>query len=66
MKRIYYYTAYDDQKRICGYVVPQGEIMDGFWITKRQYQNALKKRTIGGDAGLIFSERVYVKGVDFL
>ncbi len=59
--RIAYYTAYDDTKRICGYVIPQGEMMDGYWITKRQYQNALKHRTIGGTANVVFCEKVYIK-----
>ena len=52
-KRIYYVTAYDQNKSVCGYVMAKvrGEVA---MITKRQYNNALKNRTIGGDAGLIF------------
>lgn len=54
MKRLYFKTAYDENKAICGYVVPKYETPDYYAITKRQYENALKKLTIGGIAGIIF------------
>ena len=66
MKKIYYKTAYDTTERICGYVLAEDH-NDCYTITKQQYNRALKNRTVGGDAGLIFeSEKpVFVRGIDF-
>ena len=51
MKKYAVYTHYDDNKTIIGYIIPQfdGEIA---FITKRTYDELLKKRTIGGNAGI--------------
>lgn len=67
MKKIFYTTAYDTNNTICGYVIPQAETRDYYIISKAQYKRALKNRTIGGEAGIIFdSEKpVYVNGIDF-
>lgn len=66
MKRIYYKTAYDTTGKICGYVNAEGH-KDCYVISKQQYDRALKNRTIGGTAGLIFeaTKPVYVQGYDF-
>lgn len=50
-KRIYFSTWYDDTDTICGYVYAT----DYGWyykINQKQYNRALKKRTIGGTAGI--------------
>ena len=64
-KKIYYRTAYDTTEKICGYV-QAGDYIDFYLITKRQYDRALKKRTIGGIASLIFEceKPVYILGID--
>lgn len=53
MKKIYYSTYYDTTNKICGYVLAT-EKEDCYLINENQYKNALKKRTIGGDAGIKF------------
>lgn len=65
MKRIYYKTAYDNTNTICGYVNAE-ERENYYVITKQQYNRALKNRTVGGTAGLIFDsdKPVLVKGID--
>ena len=65
MKKIYYRTAYDATEKICGYVLAEDRD-DCHTITKQQYNRALKKRNVGGAAGLIFeSEKpVFVIGID--
>lgn len=65
MKKINYRTAYDTTNMICGYVLAE-EHKDYYTITRQQYNRALKNRTVGGDAGLIFdSEKpVLVKGLE--
>lgn len=67
MKRIYYRTAYDTTNRICGYVIPFTETENYYLITRSQYNRALKNRTIGGDAGIIFEsdKRVMIDDIDF-
>ena len=67
MKRIYFSTCYDSDDSICGYVIPKEESDDYYVISTKQYLRALKKRTIGGDAGIKFhaDKPVYVQGVDF-
>ena len=64
-RKIYYKTAYDTSGRICGYV-QAGDYIDFYIITKRQYDRALKNRTIGGDANVIFETEkpVYILGID--
>lgn len=64
-KRISYKTAYDGTETICGYVVAEDK-GDYYTISHRAYKNALKKRTIGGDAGIIFlaDKPVYAIGKD--
>ena len=60
-RRIYFKTHYDPSDRICGYVM--AEKKSGYYtITERQYKNALKKRTVGGDAGIHFltDKKVYI------
>ena len=66
MKKIYYGTHYDSNEKVCGYVIPK-ETAEYYVITKAQYKRALKKRTVGGDAGINFhaDKPVYIKGVDF-
>ena len=61
MKKINYTTAYDTTNTVCGYVRAE-EHADYYTITKSQYNRALKNRTIGGDAGIIFDadKPVYV------
>lgn len=54
MKRLYYKTAYDTDNTRCGYIIPNHETEYFVYITRRQYNSALKRRTVGGDAGLIF------------
>lgn len=55
MKRLYFHTAYDDPENVCGFIVARySSDTDQYYITKDQYKRALKKRTIGGDAGLVF------------
>lgn len=54
INRIYYKTAYDTTGTICGYIIPEWETDDAFFVSKRQYARCLKNRTIGGDAGVIF------------
>lgn len=62
MKKITYKTAYDNTNRICGYVFAYDK-GDYYTINKRQYNRALKNRTIGGLAGIIFNadKPVYVE-----
>lgn len=52
-KRINFKTAYDSTDRICGYVVAEDK-GEYYTISHRAYRNVLKKRTVGGDAGIIF------------
>lgn len=61
MKKISYSTHYDTTNKICGYVFAQ-EHKNHYTITERQYNRALKNRTIGGIAGLNFyaDKPVYV------
>ena len=60
-KKIYFKTYYDTSEQICGYVMAE-EKSDYYTITERQYKNALKKRTVGGDAGIHFlaDKKVYI------
>lgn len=51
--RINYSTAYDTTNKICGYVIAE-DCGNYYTISKKQYDRALKKRTIGGIAGIIF------------
>lgn len=53
MKRISYYTAYDNPESIIGYVLAK-DAGSHYTISERAYKNALKRRTIGGDASVIF------------
>ena len=64
VEKIYYKTVYDGTERICGYVLAENH-GDYYTITKQQYYRALKNRTVGGEAGLIFEKPVFVKGIDF-
>lgn len=61
MKKINYTTAYDTNNTICGHVLAE-ERDDCYTITKSQYNRALKNRTIGGVAGIVFDadKPVYV------
>ena len=52
-KRIYFKTYYDPSDRICGYVMAE-EKGNYYTVSEKQYKNALKKRTVGGDAGIHF------------
>ena len=65
MKRISYYTAYDDPQNIIGYVNAE-DAGDYYIISERSYKNALKRRTVGGDANVIFKadKPVIVRGKD--
>lgn len=60
-KRIYFKTCYDTTNVICGYVIAE-EKSDYYTITKQQYKKALRKRTVGGDAGISFlaDKKVYI------
>lgn len=55
-KRLYYKTAYDTNNTICGYVnaIDKGDDYAYYIITIDQYRRALRNRTIGGDAALVF------------
>ena len=65
MKRIYFKTAYDTSNTVSGYVMAEDK-GEYYTISHRAYKNALKKRTIGGDAGIIFlaEKPVYAIGKD--
>ena len=52
-KKIEYSTCYDGTNRICGYVLAN-DYGTHYEITQKQYDRALRNRTIGGDAGLNF------------
>jgi len=64
MHRLYYEQCYSGET--LGYVIPIFENRDLFMISESQYKNALKKRTIGGDAGIKFrtQKRVNVHSND--
>lgn len=63
MKKINYTTAYDTTNAVCGYV--QAEEHDNYYtITRGQYNRALKNRTIGGIAGIVFDADKPVHVVD--
>ena len=67
MKRLYFHTAYDDPENVCGFIVAHYfSDTDVYYITKDQYKRALKKRTIGGDAGIVFhtDKEVIILGID--
>ena len=51
--RIYYCTAYDTEKRICGYTLATDRGTH-YTINRRQYDRCLRNRCIGGSAGVIF------------
>lgn len=51
MKKYAVYTHYDSNKSVIGYIIPQFDNGIAF-ITQRTYNNLLKKRTIGGNAGI--------------
>ncbi len=59
--KIYYSTWYDDTDKICGYVwaIDRGNY---FTINQSQYNRALKKRTIGGTAGIKWHTEKYKVG----
>lgn len=52
-KKIYFKTYYDTTDQICGYVMAEDK-GDYYTISEKQYKNALKKRTVGGNAGINF------------
>ena len=52
-KIIAYHTAYADPPYVIGYVIAK-DAGACYIISERAYKNALKRRTIGGDAGIIF------------
>lgn len=51
MKKYAVYTHYDDSKTVIGYIIPLIDNGTAF-ITQRTYNALLKKRTIGGNAGI--------------
>jgi hypothetical protein len=51
MKKYAVYTHYDSNKSVIGYIIPQFDNGIAF-ITQRTYNKLLKKRTIGGNAGI--------------
>jgi hypothetical protein len=53
MKKIYYSTYYDTTNKICGYVLAK-EKEDCYSINENQYKNALKKRSVVGNAEIKF------------
>ena len=64
-KRISYKTAYDSTEMICGYVLAEDR-GSYYEISHRAFKNAFKRRTVGGDAGIIFlaDKPVYAFGKD--
>lgn len=51
MKKYAVYTHYDSSKTVIGYIIPLIDNGTAF-ITQRTYNALLKKRTIGGNAGI--------------
>ncbi len=51
MKKYAVYTHYDSNKTVIGYIVPLFDNGTAF-ITQRTYNALLKKRTVGGTAGI--------------
>lgn len=51
MKKYAVYTHYDNNKSVIGYIIPQFDNGIAF-ITQRTYNKLLKKRTVGGTAGI--------------
>ena len=51
MKKYAVYTHYDSSKTVIGYIIPLIDNGTAF-ITQRTYNALLKKRTVGGNAGI--------------
>ena len=51
MKKYAVYTHYDSNKAVIGYIIPQFDNGIAF-ITQRTYNALLRKRTVGGNAGI--------------
>lgn len=51
MKKYAVYTHYDSNKNVIGYIIPQFDNGIAF-ITQRTYNALLRKRTVGGNAGI--------------
>ena len=51
--KINYRTQYDTTNQICGYVMAEDK-GEYYLVSRRAYNRALKNRTIGGVAGIIF------------
>ena len=48
MKKVNVYTHYDDSKKVIAKIIPN----EKHEISERTYKNLLKKRTVGGIAGI--------------
>lgn len=60
MKKINVYTHYDDTKTIIGHIIPR----ENHTISERTYRNLLKKRTVGGIAGIYTDSEYEIKVVN--